>query len=132
VTAAVLAQSCTRTHVVKSGEVCDSICRDEGVSLCVTQPTYGVLANADSRRSYQLMVLNPEINDECTNLMPDEALCLAKSNEDCQQVYTVVPNDTCEEVADGHGVDLETFYLNNPLLNHDCTNLYIDEVCFFY
>ena len=83
------------------------------------------------RCSYQLMVLNPGINDECTNLMPDQTLCVAMPNEDCQQVYTVVPNDTCEEVAEGHGITLKTFYHNNPLLNHDCTNLYIDEVCLF-
>jgi len=106
----VLAQSCTRSHVVNSGEICDSICESEGVSL------------------YQLMHLNPQIDQECSNLMPGETLCLATPSEDCKQVYTVVPNDTCGEVAEAHGVDLETFYSNNPLLSHDCDNLYIGEV----
>lgn len=109
-TTAVLAYSCTRTHDIKSGEICDSICREESVSL------------------YQLMVLNPQINEECTNLVPGSSLCLAQPGEDCQQVYTVVPNDTCEKVAEAHGIDLETFDYNNPHLDPACTNLYIDEV----
>jgi hypothetical protein len=127
VTSAVLAHSCTRTHVVKSGEICDEICQVEGVSKCVTQPTYDVLADADPRRSSQLMMFNPEINDECTNLMPGQVLCLAKPNEDCRQVQTVEPNDTC----DIYGVDPATFYSNNWILDRDCTNLYIGMVCFY-
>jgi len=101
---------CTRWHNVQSGEICDSICQAEHVSL------------------YQLFALNPQINPECTNLMPDEKLCLAKQTEDCKQVYQVKPNDTCEQVAEAHGIELSTLYHNNPQLNHECTNLYIDEV----
>jgi len=106
----VLAQSCKRWHTVQLGEVCDSICQAESVSL------------------YQLAVMNPDINTECTNLMPGQELCLAKQGEDCQQVYQVIPNDTCEEVSEAHGIKLETFYLNNPQLDSSCTNLYIDEI----
>ena len=60
--------------------------------------------------------------------MPEQKLCLAKKNEDCKQVYRVKPNDYCELVAEAHGIELSTLYHNNPQLNHDCTNLYIDEV----
>jgi hypothetical protein len=106
-----LAFQCTREYNVVSGDICDSVCQKEGVSL------------------YQLMALNPTINEECTNLVPGSSLCLASPGQDCQQVYTVVPNDTCEKVASAYGVDLKTFYYNNPLLNSaDCSNLYIDEV----
>jgi len=106
----VLADSCKRWHTVQSGEICDSICQAESVAL------------------YQLFVLNPEIDAECTNLMPGQELCLAKPNEDCKQVYQVKPNDTCEEVSEAHGIKLATFFYNNPQVNQDCTNLYIDEV----
>jgi hypothetical protein len=63
--------------------------------------------------------------------MPDESLCLRTPDADCKDVYTVIPNDTCEKVASDYGVDPAEFWYNNPLLNEDCTNLYIDEVCIF-
>ena len=79
--------------------------------------------------SYQLIILNPQIDPVCSNLMPGEELCLAKKGEDCKKVYQVQPNDSCDEVAEAHGIDLSTLFHNNPQLNKDCTNLYIDEVC---
>jgi hypothetical protein len=73
--------------------------------------------------------LNPGINEECSNLMPGQPLCLGTAGEDCTDTYVVQPNDTCEEVADAHKVDLGVLYHNNPQLHTKCDNLYVGEVC---
>jgi hypothetical protein len=78
------------------------------------------------------MVLNPTINEECTNLVPDSTLCLGYPGQDCQQLYTVLPNDTCEKVASAFGIELQTFNNNNKNLDDKCSNLYIGEVCFVF
>jgi len=103
-------QQCTRTYTVQEGDICDGISAAQNVS------------------TYQLAVLNPDINAQCSNLMPGQSLCLGTAGEDCTDTYVVQPNDTCEEVADAHKVDLGVLYHNNPQLHPTCDNMYIGEV----
>ncbi|KAH9997141.1 hypothetical protein BJV74DRAFT_826891 [Russula compacta] len=108
----VLAQTpaCTRTHTVEPGEICDGISKAEHVS------------------TYQLAVLNPTINEDCTNLVPGQTLCLGTHGQDCTATYVVQPNDICKKVTHDHHIDLAVLYHNNPQLNAGCTNMYIGEV----
>jgi len=107
----VLAQSsCTRTHTVALGEICDGI------------------SAATNTSTYQLAVLNPSINAGCTNLVPGQVLCLGSPGHDCCTTYVVEPNDDCYKVADAHHIDLHMIYQNNPQLDAKCDNMYIGEV----
>jgi len=103
-------QSCTRTHTVEEGEICDGISAANNVS------------------TYQLAVLNPVINAGCTNLMPGQVLCLGTADDDCSTTYVVKPNDDCYEVAAAYNIDLGVLYHNNPQINGECSNMYIGEV----
>ncbi len=64
----------------------------------------------------------------CSNLLPEEALCLGTEDEDCNETYVVKPDDTCDIVADAQGVNSTMVRLNNPQIDEECTNLYIGEV----
>ncbi|KAH9060510.1 hypothetical protein EDB87DRAFT_1561813 [Lactarius vividus] len=106
----VLATSCTRTYTVRVGDVCDSISAANNVS------------------TYQLAVVNPEINHDCTNLLPGQKLCLGHSGKDCTTTYVVKPNDDCDIVSSAYNINATVLYHNNPQLNADCSNMYIGEV----
>jgi len=103
-------QTCTRTYTVQQGDICDSI------------------SAAQHASTYQLAVLNPKINAECSNLVPGQPLCLGSAGEDCTDTYVVEPNDTCDKVATAHKIDTAILYSNNPQLNKKCDNMYIGEV----
>jgi LysM repeat protein len=103
--------SCTRTYTVQPNDICDSISAANNVS------------------TYQLAVVNIDnINPQCSNLVPYSSICLGWAGEDCTTTYVVQLGDTCDEVAAAWGLNTTIFYLNNPQLNSDCTNLYIGEV----
>lgn len=106
----VLATSCTRTYTVQNGDICDSISAANNVS------------------TYQLAVVNPEINHDCTNLLPGQQLCLGHSGEDCTTTYVVKLNDDCNIVSSAYNINATVLSHNNPQLNADCSNMYIGEV----
>jgi LysM repeat protein len=105
-----LATPCTRTYTVRDGDICDSISAANNVS------------------TYQLAVLNPAINSDCTNLLPGQTLCLGASGKDCTTTYVVRPNDDCNVVSSAYNINATVLSYNNPQLNADCSNLYIGEV----
>jgi len=105
-----LAHACTRTYTVQEGDTCDAISAANNVS------------------TYQLAAINPGIDLSCSNLLPEEALCLGTEDEDCNETYVVKPDDTCDIVADAQGVNSTMVRLNNPQIDEECTNLYIGEV----
>lgn len=80
--------------------------------------------------SYQLAVVNPDIDEECNDLESGEVLCLGYPGEDCTQTYVVTNGDTCDGVAYTFGINTTILYTNNPQLDQECTNLYIGEVSF--
>ncbi|KAI9570925.1 hypothetical protein HD554DRAFT_2203705 [Boletus coccyginus] len=102
---------CTRSYTVKAGDICDSISAANNVS------------------TYQLAVINDNIIDpDCDNLMPGSTLCLGWQGQDCSTTRVVKLGDTCDGITYASGVNETIFYLNNPQLNEDCTNLYVGEV----
>jgi hypothetical protein len=80
---------------------------------------------------FQLSALNPNINALCSNLVVGETLCLGLEGQDCTATYIVQPDDTCDEIRKANGVDATVFFANNPQINENCLNLYIDEVSLF-
>ena len=38
---------------------------------------------------YQIMALNPEIDYDCGNLMPDQSICLGTEGADCTTTYVL-------------------------------------------
>jgi len=107
----VAAGSCARDYTVKDGDICDKISAAEGVS------------------TYQLAVVNNgTVDDECSNLVPGEKLCLGYQGSDCNIVYVVVAGDVCDVVSAAHNISTSILYQNNPQINSDCTNIYIGEV----
>jgi len=105
-----LATQCTRTYAVQEGDICDKISAAHSVS------------------TYQLAVVNPSINPDCTNLVPGQILCLGLSNGDCTTTYVVKSNDDCDIVSSAHQINSTVFQSNNPQLNADCSNMYVGEV----
>ncbi|KAG5642940.1 hypothetical protein DXG03_001857 [Asterophora parasitica] len=82
-----------------------------------------------STHSFQLAAINPHLIDaSCSNLVPNTEICLGYAGEDCKSTYTVVADDTCEQVAATHGFNTTILALNNPQIDDDCSNLYIGEV----
>lgn len=80
--------------------------------------------------SYQLAVSNANaVGEDCTNLQIGQQLCLATTDaEDCRTTYTVIPDDTCEGIAAKNSLNSTILLLNNPQINGDCSNIYVDEV----
>jgi hypothetical protein len=97
---------------VQEGDYCDKISAAQNVS------------------TYQLAVSNVDaVGKDCTNLQIGQQLCLATSDaEDCRTTYTVIPDDTCEGIAAKNGLNSTILTLNNPQINADCSNIYVDEV----
>jgi len=105
------AGSCVRQYTVKPGDYCDKISVSQGVS------------------TYQLAVINNGIiNPQCTNLVPNESICLGYQGEDCTNVYTIALGDTCYSIAAAHNVNTTLIHENNPQINPDCSNIYVGEV----
>lgn len=107
----VAAGSCVRQYTVKAGDICDGISASQKVS------------------TYQLATINKGIiNDQCSNLVPNETICLGYQGEDCTTVYTVKKDDTCDAIAAANKVNTTLLHENNPQINPDCKNIYIGEV----
>jgi len=111
IVSSVAAGSCVRDYVVKEGDWCDKISAGNNVS------------------TYQLAIVNNGIiNDDCSNLIPNQKICLGYQGEDCTTVYTVVANDTCDDIATAHKVNTTLIHENNPQIDPECSNIYIGEV----
>ncbi|TFY78347.1 hypothetical protein EWM64_g5671 [Hericium alpestre] len=108
-----LAASCARTYTVQASEYCDAISAAQNVS------------------TYQLAVVNPQINQGCTNLLPGQSLCLGNTGEDCQTTYKVVSGNTCDDLTKQFNINSTILYANNPQINADCSNLYVNEHAHF-
>jgi hypothetical protein len=107
----VFAKDCTRKYTVQEGDICDSISAAHNVS------------------TYQFSVANSDtIDSTCSNLVPGKEYCLGYAGEDCQTTYTVVPDDSCEQIAANHQINGTILRSNNPQINSECSNIYVGEV----
>ncbi|KAK1230972.1 hypothetical protein PQX77_005946 [Marasmius sp. AFHP31] len=105
------AGDCVRRYTVQEGDTCNSI------------------SAANSVSTYQLATINKGyIDDQCSNLQPGANICLGYENEDCTTTYVVKAKDTCEQINEAHSIDFTTLLANNPQINDNCDNIYVDEV----
>ncbi|KAF8996032.1 hypothetical protein BDQ17DRAFT_1411965 [Cyathus striatus] len=104
------ATDCARTYTVVEGDWCDTISAAKNVS------------------TYQLAVVNSDINTDCTNLIPNKSICLGNTGEDCSTTYVVKAGDQCSQIISNHGLNNTIFEHNNPQINDACDNIYIGEV----
>jgi LysM repeat protein len=110
-TQSAIAADCQRTYKIQPNDFCDQI------------------SGANNVSTYQLAAINADkIDPTCSNLKPYDTLCLGYEGEDCKDTYVVKANDTCDMVSNKYGLNSTVFRLNNPQINSDCTNMYIDEV----
>ncbi|KAH7906289.1 hypothetical protein BJ138DRAFT_1071932 [Hygrophoropsis aurantiaca] len=106
-----LPANCDRSTVVHLGETCDIISATFNVS------------------TYQLAAVNTGIIDAgCDNLAVGEPLCLGLTGQDCNTTYVIQSGDTCQTIASGAGIPVNTLLTNNPNVNPICSNIYPNEV----
>lgn len=102
---------CTRSATVQAGDTCDKISHRYGAS------------------TFQLALVNSAvIAENCDNLMPNQTVCLGITGTDCTKVYTVKPNDSCGGIQSIYGISNETLWANNPQIDRECSNIYVNEV----
>lgn len=78
---------------------------------------------------YQISVVNDGIiNSNCTDLTPDQSICLGYSGEDCTTTHVVAANETCDDITTAAGINSTMLFLNNPQIDTACDNIYIGEV----
>ncbi|KAJ7186092.1 hypothetical protein C8R46DRAFT_1289630 [Mycena filopes] len=84
--------------------------------------------------------MNPEINENCSNLLLDEAYCVKSSNSTippnvapgtitsgCTQYYTVVSGDSCGAIETKFDLTSSEFIAMNPEIDAACTTLQLAE-----
>jgi LysM repeat protein len=134
--------TCDEFYLVASGDTCDSIVADYGISLAT------------------FYAWNPAVGTDCADLELSEYVCVdiigytitsvtatatTTTTGDgvstpspiqtgivstCDKFYLVVSGDTCDSVASDAGISLTTFYDWNPAVGTDCADLEVDEyVC---
>ncbi|KAF4574274.1 hypothetical protein EYR36_005607 [Pleurotus pulmonarius] len=97
---------CARPFTVRSGDTCDGISAEQGVS------------------SFQLSASNFGVIDaNCTNIFPGQRACL-----NCNNVHVVSGTDTCTSIANTAGISVATLVANNPNLGPNCNLLFAGEV----
>ncbi|TFL05288.1 hypothetical protein BDV98DRAFT_524103 [Pterulicium gracile] len=103
--------ACAREYTVAPGDACNKISAAQNVS------------------TFQLAWTNPTAIDQwCSNLRPEQVLCLGKEGKDCTDVHVVEAGDGCWAIYTGAGIPAETFFANNPNVARTCHNIYPGEV----
>lgn len=101
---------CARNYTVRLGDTCDKISAAQNVS------------------TYQLAIVNPIINVNCSNLAVGMPLCLGNVGADCTDVHVVGAGDNCFDIDTVAGIDFTTLQANNPQVDDNCDNIYVGEV----
>ncbi|KAL9101778.1 MAG: hypothetical protein Q9163_002997 [Psora crenata] len=82
------------------------------------------------------LALNPNVDANCTNLVPGGVYCVkaptaansTNATATCGNTQRPVPGDTCEIFTAQNGISLDTFRALNPGLNTNCTNFVTGQV----
>lgn len=103
--------TCTSTFTVVSGDTCDGIAAQFGITLA------------------QLESFNPSLDSNC-DIDVGEVLCVAESSSgstgssgsggSCPNTFTVVSGDTCDGIASQFGITLAQLEALNPSLDSNC------------
>ncbi|GJE97985.1 LysM peptidoglycan-binding domain-containing protein [Phanerochaete sordida] len=105
-----LPADCARDYTVRLMDTCDKISANLNVS------------------TYQLALVNPQIDAGCDNLGEGEPLCLGITGQDCTTNYVIQSGDNCALIAQNSNIDVSVLHANNPNVNSDCSNIYPGEV----
>ncbi|KAH8894666.1 hypothetical protein GQ53DRAFT_610598, partial [Thozetella sp. PMI_491] len=122
--------SCYQWHVVVSGDSCFAI-----------EQSYGITMD-------QLVQWNPNLNQDCGNLLLGEAYCVNGGSSSgptssttqappaptppgtttsCYEWHVVVSGDTCFDIEQSAGITMAQLTQWNPDLHDDCGNLLLGE-----
>jgi len=98
--------------------------------------TCGVIEGDYSITLAQFILMNPEINSECSNIDAGEAYCVQTSNwtvpsnvasgtitAGCTEYYTVQSGDSCGIIEGDYNITLDQFIAMNPEVNSECSNI---------
>ncbi|KAJ6785997.1 hypothetical protein PWT90_07633 [Aphanocladium album] len=132
---------CNKWAVVKSGDTCGSVAKDNGISVD------------------QFFAWNPAVSKDCTtNFWINQAYCVGVSGsgsqppvtttttssssskptppapthsgepDDCNKWAVVKSGDTCGSVASDNGISTDQFFAWNPAVSRDCTtNFWVNQ-----
>ncbi|KAL2868995.1 LysM peptidoglycan-binding domain-containing protein [Aspergillus lucknowensis] len=128
-----IADDCDGFHKVSSGDQCDTIAAQNGITVD------------------QLMSWNSEIDDDCSNLWLDYYVCVHVPGaattlhapeptedpsepqpqmpgiaEDCAEFHLIEDGDSCSSICADAGITFEEFREWNSEVDEDCTNLWLD------
>ncbi|RDX41745.1 hypothetical protein OH76DRAFT_1411835 [Lentinus brumalis] len=120
-------QGCTAYYTVMSGDSCPAIEAQFALTFV------------------QIQLWNPEINNDCSNIIAGVQYCVAGPSsgttttttsagaptgpgtispaQGCKEYYTVVSGDTCAVIDTKFRITLAKFIQWNPEINSQCTNL---------
>ncbi|CAG8010468.1 unnamed protein product [Penicillium nalgiovense] len=134
-----MVSTCNQFYKVVADDGCYDIANEHGIPLA------------------SFYAWNPAVKTDCSGLQADEYVCVGVKLTStsavvtattsvsgvttpspiqkgmvstCDTFYDVHPGDSCYDIADTHGVSLDTFYTWNPAVKTDCSGLQPDEyVC---
>ncbi|KAE9408775.1 hypothetical protein BT96DRAFT_873427 [Gymnopus androsaceus JB14] len=99
-------------YTVQQGDVCSTIASKFNITIT------------------DLEAANPVINSGCTNLAIGEVYFnVFAQNSTCATNYTVQQGDQCAAIASKFNITNADLHAANPVINTNCTNLAIGEVC---
>ncbi|KAJ2979136.1 hypothetical protein NQ176_g3432 [Zarea fungicola] len=119
--------SCSKWHVVVSGEGCPQIEQAFGITIG------------------QLVIWNPSLKSDCTNLLLGVAYCVAGpppattgvqpapaptppgTTANCSKWHVIASGDGCPQIEQTFGITITQLVTWNPNLKADCTNLLLGE-----
>ncbi|KAL6233083.1 hypothetical protein BDW75DRAFT_196167 [Aspergillus navahoensis] len=108
--------NCDKYHKVVSGDQCDTI-----------ESQYGI-THAD------FSAWNPSIDDRCSNLWLDYYVCVHVApkpqmpdiTSDCKSYHKVQSGEGCWAIDSAYGITLDQFRKWNPTIDASCSNLWVD------
>ncbi|KAI1182982.1 hypothetical protein F5B17DRAFT_417968 [Nemania serpens] len=118
--------NCTATYTIQPFDNCNKIVNDFG----------DIFTLAD------FYSWNPQVNSFCSNLFPDQIVCVGVGNptgappscpvpvkpgviSNCDDCYKVVEGDSCQAILDANNITVAELLAWNPDLNSECSNLEI-------
>ncbi|KAI7970130.1 hypothetical protein EIK77_008357 [Talaromyces pinophilus] len=136
-----MASNCDRFYLVSSGDDCETIASNEGISLTdfyAWNPAVGTsCAYLDLNEYVCVLVIGATASATSTstptvpsNGIPTPTPYQTGMATNCDDFYLVVTNDECGTIATNHGITLSQFYQWNPAVGSSCQYLGLgDYVC---
>ncbi|KAJ0361672.1 hypothetical protein COL26b_013646 [Colletotrichum chrysophilum] len=129
-----LISSCQRFHLVESGNTCDAITTQYGISLSdfyEWNPAVGSACSGLWLGYYVCIAVPgtstrpPSVTPTATSGPSPPSPTQAGLIESCNKFHLVESGNTCEIVANQYGISLANFYRWNPAVGSACTGLWL-------